>query len=419
MSFSQKQHKDNLEKCLEKWSASKYALSEFSPEQLIPVEGLVKQWKNEYVGWSFDTLGVAYARDGAVFLTDQWNPRLYLLDSDRNTLTLIKDDLPADGGGLDYNHARDTVLWAVDGEVREIDRSGEVVNSLSTGQGGNAGHWSSKNTFVLVTGGGADGHYAFEMDWDGNELWSFGTQGSSGSDLSHLNYPRDVCMHGNNYLIADSNNDRLVEDGDGDGVAETVNVVSEPGNVEPIYPTSNILVSTGFSNEYPWLTLLLGSTGGDNKILGSVSAHSNDLSVHPKLPLFALVQHNAIEEIGLRSLKQRPLDPQELKPLDGVSIGAGNTYTTRPMVVAPYDKMSIYSKGDQSHDVTVERLRTNHNLDIEANTKSFDNFDTLSVSANSLGQWTKNPALRLFVVRLTVENTGGSSGTFNTWVSFK
>jgi len=416
MSFSQKQHKDNLED----WSISRYALSEFSPEQLIPVEGSVPDWlKGEYVGWSFDPFGVAYARDGAVFLTDQWNPRLYLLDSDRNTLTLIKDDLPADGGCLDYNHARDTVLWAKAGDVLEVDRSGEVVNSLSTGQGGNAGHWSSKNTFVLATSGGADGHYAFEMDWDGNELWSFGTQGSSGSDLSHLNYPRDVCMHGNNYLIADSNNDRLVEDGDGDGVAEAVNVVSEPGNVEPIYPTSNILVSTLFSNEYPWLTLLLGSTGGDNKILGSVSAHSNDLSVHPKLPLFALVQHSAIEEIGLRALKQRPLDPQELKPLDGESIAAGGTVTTRPMVVAPYDKMSVYSVGTQTHDVTVERLRTDHNLYIGANTKSFDDLDTMSVSANSLGQWTKNPALRLFVVRLTVENTGGSSGTFNTWVSFK
>jgi len=141
-------------------------------------------------------------------------------------------------------------------------------------------------------------------------------------------------MHHDSYLIADRNNDRLVEDTDGDGTAENVIVASEPMNVEAVHPTSNILVSTRFTNEYPWLTLLLGSTGGDNKVLGAVSAHSNDLSVHPTLPLFSLVQHNAFEEVGLRSLKDRA-EPQELKPLDEVSIDAGGTVTTRPMVVAP------------------------------------------------------------------------------------
>jgi len=383
-----------------------------------PLEGGVAVWlRDKYTGWKFDPYGVAYARDGSIFLTYQWNPHLYLLDANRDELTLIKDDLPSDGGKIDYNHARDTILWAGGGDVREIDREGNVVNSLSTGQNGNAGHWSGKDTFVLVTGGYS--HYAFEMDWDGNELWSFGTKGSSGTDLSHLDYPRDVCMHGNSYLIADANNDRLVEDTDGDGIAENVVVVSDPHNVEPVHPTSNILVSTGFGSEYPWLTLLLGSTGGDNKILGSVSAHSNDLSVHPTRPLFTLVQHNGIEEVGLRSLRERPLDPQELRVLDGKSIDAGDTYTTRPMVVAPYDKMSIYSKGDQDHDVTIERLRTHHNLYIGETTKSFDDLDTLSVSAGTLDGWHKGVTANLFVVRLRVKNTSSSSGTFNTWVSFK
>jgi len=381
------------------------------------LEGLVADWlKERYTSWNFDPFGVAYTRDGAIFLTDQWNPHLYLLDAERETLTLIKDDLPDDGGKLDYNHAKDTVLWARGGDVREIDRNGNVVNSLSTGQGGNAGDWSGKDTFVLYTGGYS--HYAFEMDWEGNELWSFGTKGNAGSDLSHLNYPRDICMYHGDYLIADANNNRLVVDSDGDGTAEQVIVIPDIHSIEVVRP-ANILVSTGFGKEYPWLTLLLGSTGGDNKILGSVAAHSNDLSVHPTRPLALLVQHGAVESVGLRSLRERPLDPQELRVLDGKSIDAGGTYTTRPMVVAPYDKMSIYSKGDQDHDVTIERLRTHYNLYIGETTKSFDDLDTLSVSANSLGQWNKNPAVRLFVVRLTVENTGGSSGTFNTWVSFK
>jgi len=388
--------------------------------QHIPLEGDVEPWlEDEYIGWKFDPRGVTYARDGSIFLTDQYNPHLYLLDADRETLTLIKDDLPADDGMLDYNHAKDTILWAGAGEVREINRNGRVVNSLTTGQGGHAGHWSSKDTFVLATAGGSDGHYAFEMNWEGDELWSFGTIGVAGEDLTHLNRPRDVCMHGNDYLIADSDNDRLVWDSDGDGTAEGVVVVSEPSTVEQVLPTSNILVSTKFSNEYPWFILLLASVGGDNKILGAVAGHSNDLSYHPTLFLLPLVQHAAIEEVGLKSLREKPLDPQEVKPLDGVSIGAGDTVTTRPMVVAPYDKMTIYSKGDQDHDVTIERLRTHHNLYIGANTKSFDDLDTMSVSANNLGVWNKNPAMRLFVVRLTVKNTGGSSGTFNTWVSFK
>jgi len=159
------------EGALREWSPSKYALlDEMRNRGLLNVlEGQVVDWlEDKYTGWKFDPWGVAYAKDGAVFLTDQWNPHLYLLDSDRDTLTLIKDDLSADSGCLDYNHARDTVLWAKGGDVREIDRGGSVVNSLSTGQGGNAGHWSSENTFVLATGAGATyGHYAFEMDWDG------------------------------------------------------------------------------------------------------------------------------------------------------------------------------------------------------------------------------------------------------------
>jgi len=82
--------------------------------------------------------------------------------------------------------------------------------------------------------------------------------------------------------------------------------------------------------------------------------------------------------------------------------------------------MSVYSVGDQTHDVTIERLRTDHNLHIGATAPPvYDDLDTLSLSANSLEGWHKNPSVRLFVVRLTVENTSGSSGTFNTWVSFK
>lgn len=411
---------EGTKKALQEFASSKYAELGMrervlkSLGQLETVEGSVPYWlRGQYFGWEFDPFGVAYDKDGGIFLTYQWEPHLYYVNPDRTSVTLINDSLPTDGRRIDYNPMRDSVLVAVGGEVREIDKNGDVLNSLSTGQEGDAGHWSGENKFVLVTS-----DYAFEMDWTGAELWSLGTSGAKGNGLDELNRPRDICMHSGHYLIADWNNNRLLEDTDGDGVAEEVMVVSEPMNVESVKPTSNIIVSTQFSNEYPWWILFLESVGGDNKLIGSYPGHSNDLSVHPTKPLVALVEHNAVLESSYRGWRHIKPDPQELKPIDGATIAAGGTSTTNPMVVMPYQKMAVHSVGDQTHDVTIERLRTNHNLSIGATAPPvYDDLDSMSLAANTLNTWyTEMP---LMVVRLTVENTSGNSGTFHTWVTFK
>lgn len=75
-------------------------------------------------------------------------------------------------------------------------------------------------------------------------------------------------------------------------------------------------------------------------------------------------------------------------------------------------------RGDQPHDVTIERLRTDHNLHIGATAPPvYDDLDTFSPSANSLRGW--HTDVSLAVIRIRVKNTGDSSGTFNTWISLK
>jgi len=383
--------------------------------QLEAVEGDVPSWLvNQYLGWNFNPGGVAYDSLGGLYLTDQNNPHLYYMSPDRQRLTLIKNDLPANGGQLDYNHVKDTVLWAQDGYVKEIDKDGNVKNSLSTGQGGQAGHWSGEGKFVLAN---PSEHYAFEMDWDGNELWSFGEYGTSGNDLSHLNSPKDVCIQGpNNYAVADTYNHRIMRDDDGDGTAEHVTIVPLVRNVEPVRPTSQVLVSTYFPQRTMWWVLLLESLAGDNKVRGALPGHSNDLAVHPTEPLVALLQCAAFEETSLRAFKYKGREPQEVKPLDSRSIDAGDTFTSDPILVWPYGRISIYTYGDQSHDLTIERVRTHHNLEITGNVPAtYDDLDTMSVSADTLKGW--HTEVPLTVIRVRVKNTGDDSGSFSVWVS--
>jgi len=394
--------------------------------QLEIPSGDVPDWLVDvFPGWRFNPWGLAYTEGDLMFLTDQNNPYLYTFNRRTKEITVIKDDLPATGGKLDYNPVNETVLWAVDGEVREIDKNGNVVNSLSTGQSGYAGHWSGKDRFVLVTQAvDTYGHYAFEMDWNGNELWSFGVKGTSGDDLSHLDYPCDVILRGSfgNYVIADANNNRILEDNDGDGTAEEVMVVSDPRNLQEVYPGGSFLVATGIKSDmncYPWFILHVGAVTGDNQVKGAIPGSAwQDLAAHPLLPLVAMPAHEGFWETNFRAFYDAPMPPQELRPVFNAGIAAGDTLTTPPMLTWFYDKISVYSVGDQPHDVTIERLRTDHNLHIGATAPPvYDDLDTFSPSANSLRGW--HTDVSLAVIRIRVKNTGDSSGTFNTWISLK
>jgi len=305
--------------------------------------------RDQYLGWNFDPLGIAYTREGGIFLTDERDTRLFFMNPERNTLNLINDNLPASGGRLDYNPVNDTVLWAKDGEVREYDEQGNVVNSLSTGQSGYAGHWAGKDTFVLVTHDDATyGHYAFKMDWEGNELWSFGTKGSSGSSLTELNKPFDIEQYGEaSYLIADQKNHRLLVVGS-DGTVNLVAMMTAPRQVEHVRPCSNILVSTTYYKEFLQWIFLVGSIGGDNPLLGGLGGHhANDLAAHPTKPFFLFPEHSGVLETSYRALGSHQQQPVEKYPLRDVSIGAGETVETRPQFVAFYDKFSVWSQGTQ------------------------------------------------------------------------
>jgi len=413
-------HEQEAEEALGKWSSSKYAGLDDGIHESVAGES--RPWKSAHIGWLRNTQGVAYAEDGTVFVTIQHyigDPYLYKVIPDESQ-TLIKDDLPTAGGKLDYNHHRGTLLWAREGEVMEIDKDGNVVNSLTTPNGtGFAGHWSGPDTFMLYH---PNNHYVNELNWDGDELWSFGVYGTGGSDLSHLDHPHDVAPRTEGGgVVCDTRNSRILYVAE-DGTVKRVNVLTRPTNVEFSYPSTSMAVSTDPSisgmpaNAYPFWNLLIG--GYEGVWWGQRQCAGNDLAVHPTNPLLLTATGQGTFLSNLRLFHRKPVIPSEWKPVHDQSIDAGATYSTPPLFVGPYDKMAVYSYGDQTHDVHIEKLRSVGWLKIEnGTTQSYYDFDVPSMSADTLERYMTDYPFQ--IVRLTVENTGGASGTFDLWLNLE
>jgi len=344
------------------------------------------------------------------------------LSADRTSLTLIKDNLPANGGRLDYNHENDTVLWAGAGEVREIDKSGTVRNSLTTPQGtGQAGHWSDVDKFVLAHRNNA---YANELDWNGNELWSFGVYDTVGHDLTHLGGSVwDIQkVSGPLYVIADEFNQRILFV-DSDGNVSRVVMYNQPRKVEQIPSPPMFLVTRGWDPRFPDMTAWID--GWHGRLRAIIPHHvGTDISYHPTKPFVYFNTMGGTIEFRLDAFQNRCLMSQELKPIDRESIAAGDTFTSRPMVVAPWNRIGVYGYGDQTYKIHIEKLRGEvHALRIDDTVDgdgipNWDEFDvTGEFAANTLGSYmTEYP---LHAIRVVVENTSASDGTFDAWVSLK
>ena len=114
----------NLANRLEQWAASKYAVFDkpVSEGRTIHGVGPSGPWESEFPGWKRNTQGVAVDGDGNVYTTpDSWlsdelaGNELWKRDAETGEVEVIKDDLPSKGGNLDFNYARDTLLWAKGG----------------------------------------------------------------------------------------------------------------------------------------------------------------------------------------------------------------------------------------------------------------------------------------------------------------
>jgi len=420
-------YEPEAEEALGKWSSSKYAelgvrervLKSLGQQDLL--QGFApSDWQDEFFEWSFEPLSVDYRGDtGEIFVVDENSGKLYLINPLEKTREMIYDHLPyTKWVEIDYNPARDSILWASDGDVREIDAEGNVLNTLTTGQGGQTGHWKTNDTFVLVNPGD---HYAFEMDWDGNELWSFGESGVSGSDLTHLNSPQDIDVDGEGRMwIADHDNDRVLQVKE-DGTVRTLAVLTAPYKIGRVIPSNNILVTTDGLESLPQYIVMLAGGEEGRRILGAISGYTEGgMAVHPTKPLMLTNQNDTLWETSLRAMKLRGVEPQTRIPVDGQTISAGGTYTTRPFLVSPYDRFSVYSKGTQTHKIHIERLQTGWADPFTKgdDTQTYDDLDvTAEISADTLNGW--HTDVPLSIIRLTIENTSTSSGTFNAWVSLE
>jgi len=421
MSFSQKQHRENLEA----WSSSRYAESKHLRKMLGEYDllfGDVSDWKkgqpHSADTYHFNPAGCAYTPDDKIFVATRHDTKIYLYDRLERSLTLIKDDLPVESSlaALDYNPANDSVLWIEDGNVLEIDREGDVLNSLTTpNDTGRSGGWSSEDTFVLVH---PNNHYANELDWDGNELWSLGTYGTSGTDLAHLDTPADIDHQQGRYHVADKENNRVLTDYDGDGTVEWNTIFPRPFAV--VCPVGNeFMVSSQIMPEGQHWTVIAW-WWYDNRVKLVAPSSLNDVAVHPERPYFLIQEHvNLLEGCLYAAERGNTLDRRcKYQPVSDESIAAGGTFTIdHPIFALPYDKISVYSYGTQTHDVHIEKLRGGRNLAIGDNTATYDDLDVNSVDADTLGGW--HTEVPLSIIRLTIENTSGSSGTFNAWVNLE
>jgi len=377
------------------------------------IENMAPEYlQGSYRQWHQNSKGVAVDGEGNVYYTAKDN-KLYRISADFEERETLTTGLPTDSGTLDYNHLEDTILWALNGEVREIDaNTGEVLHSLSTPHGtGQAGHWSGKDTFLLAH---PNNHYVNELNWAGDELWSYGTYGTSGASSDLLNTPKDVAMGlRGNRLIADKMNNRILN------ISDTT---FNKGLIVNYPKTLSVTVNGGFlvasdphqggnmANPYSLI-----KTNWHGNFRSQYPLKAGDIACQPNSP-YAWISGGA----GTRRISHTRIfraDPQSFHPIVSESVGAGDTYTTPPFFLGDYTKIGLYSYGDQSHDITIEKKSQKEGLLVKSFPVTYRDLTTVSASANTLSENTF--AVPLYLFRLRLKNTGSASGTFDVRVKLK
>lgn len=432
MSFSQKQHKENLEK----WASSKYAAFEkgviwylYGDQYALsknergdpPWIGssafmnagqrlkngntmicdfaancVYEVTRDHDVVWSFGEFGVSGSDDEHLY-----HPHFVSVDEDAGKV-LIADSV--NDRVLEVDYETKDVLH----ELTSID-SGDIQDPHSvcyTPQG---------NIMVALLGN----HYIVEVDWAGNEVWSWGTWNTSGhtENPERLNNPTAAFPYPprrDEYaVISDYRNDRalwVLEDG-------TVDYKVVAPSPECVEPGNDLRVGVGCTRDF---CFALNRLGALETYVPWESSY-----FEPTIDGTYLIGGEDVREIDPRYFPSR-MNLRSRTLLDSYSLGANtsvgpiysganNIEQDQVVLTFPFDKVTFMIKSTQSADYEPLVARTSTPFDSTG--LRFADWMALPSKSLTAGEWeTYTPTYKAPMMGLRI-TMGGTDGNVTVHVS--
>jgi len=312
---------------------------------------------------------------------------------------------------IQVDEDRDTVLVsdAWNGRVMEIRRSDKkVLRTLSKIDSGSlhgvhSAVYTDRGILVAIL----SSHYVAEVDWDGHELWSWGSWGTSGHTESpqRLYYPTAAFQYDDRYLITDYSNDRVLcvrEDG---SVAWRLVSLSP----ECAQPSLDRMIGVGGSDPCFWIDrygVLRGYIPHSGEYFQSTIDGTWILSSSTVLYEFdpTLLRPYVLPSTGM-GLSSYSLPANE--SVGPIYSGADHIERFKVSAMFPYEKLTFYVRSSQP--ATFEPLVSRGSI---GRFEEWIPIDSISLSANTWEIYTFSGHAHLASFRITMGGTGGTVDVF-------
>lgn len=420
MSFSQKQHKENLEN----WALGKYAI----PGTPIRIFGSTGHLKAGTPTEPLEnTLECRYTSDGFVVIGGRTDQGVIRVDRDGNVQWRQTWAGGVRMNGLDYNPSSDQVIVTadLDGTYRVAELDGDTGDILRSTDAFAPELWGGAVAYDPVD---PDAFWVSEMsndrvlkgNWDGTTLWNSATQGLNLTAPTSVDVLYSQPAEARTILIGDTGANRALRSNEAGNILDQFPF---PGAKIRQAPTASLIqiyfnelqptAAPGGGNRWPYSII---SSGGLTRPFSSFIPYlTKPLAFKPGDPYtVAFGKNHGLNEakLPLYSAKKFSQLSRTVNIWDANSIAAA-TAETSPPIPCFMLKPTVYVKPTQAGTLTLQTARF-----VGRGGKwdgGWDDVDSVSLTANTLSSYTPtwNPGVFRFKVDLDAD------GSVDAWVNLE
>lgn len=367
---------------------------------------------------TYDPYGLAYTWDDEpdILIADLGRGQFMRIGgSERKKLVWFKDlgtlDQPR---SIDFNPVTRHILVGEIGKISIWDEDGNKVKeitSLSSGEsiGRSRATWSRygdelENEIICMA---SDNHFVAKIDVNGTVLWTYGTPGTPGSGANQLNNP---CFfsHSNGKderIIADCYNDRVIE------VSEDKTVTFTIPYPHPTcaWLRENRWLSISSEFRYPAPSVIMGDYA---EPFIYFPTFSNQLVLDKWFRRALLTYKFTVYEVYLPRYRNFSY-PQSFSLAIDESVSAGDTWTSVPCHLYPWENKTLFVYSDQPADLYIDAMQPSNGT-APLKFKAWREYDHVTLPAGELTPYIITG--KIYVARFRVV-MGSTNGTIQVWIS--